>query len=263
MSQYTSEQIKIGKFEIVILGNEENEKYFLKLFPILLDNSKHKFLNRFDLYLKDKIKFPEDFINNYYSELIDRLMNIDILILTYNSSNKISFEYLKTFYYLYYNNFEEKDKPKNIILIDFGYTSKDIDKNSSEALKKLFNGNFYIHRDNEDKLDKILKECIENLKNIYNYTEYFDFFNNIKLNNFFVLVYGDKEMQNNFINLLFENCNLENKKILENIYEVKFNKIINGDNLNFKIRFKLMESGSSCYNSICNILLYDTNNKNS
>ena len=190
-------------------------------------------------------------------------MNIDILILTYNSSNKISFEYLKTFYYLYYNNFEEKDKPKNIILIDFGYSSKDIDKNSSEALKKLFNGNFYIHRDNEDKLDKILKECIENLKNIYNYTEYFDFFNNIKLNNFFVLVYGDKELQNNFINLLFENCNLENKKILENIYEVKFNKIINGDNLNFKIRFKLMESGSSCYNSICNILLYDTNNKNS
>ena len=111
-----------------------------------MNNSKQKFLFNFELFIRDEIKIPEDFINIYYPEFMDRLMNIDILILTFNLSNKLSFEYIKKFYYLYYNKFEEEDKPKNIILIDFEYISKGVENNALNELKKLFNENLYIYR---------------------------------------------------------------------------------------------------------------------
>lgn len=166
MNEYSSQQKKNIIFDIAILGDDENEKYFSKIFPILLNNSKQKFLFNFELFIRDEIKIPEDFINSYYPEFMDRLMNIDILILTFNLSNKLSFEYIKKFYYLYYNKFEEEDKPKNIILIDNEYISKGVENNASNELKKLFNENLYIYIDNEEKLVEILQECIKNLKKL-------------------------------------------------------------------------------------------------
>ena len=80
---------KNDKFDVVILGYiDKNENLFVKTFPIILNTSgvRHKYLNRYDLSIREQISFPKDFINTYNPEFLDSFMNIDILILTYNSS---------------------------------------------------------------------------------------------------------------------------------------------------------------------------------
>ena len=92
---------KNDKFDVVILGNiDKKDNLFEKTFPIILNTSgiRHKYLNRFDLSIREIISFPKDFINSYNLEFLDNFMNIDILILTYNFTNKLSFEYLRNFY---------------------------------------------------------------------------------------------------------------------------------------------------------------------
>ena len=177
------EEKKIGKFNIIILGkkDDDNQNLFSEIFPIFENKNRHKYLSKFDLCLKEEIFFPQDFLNIYSPKIIDKLLNIDILILTYNEANQTSFEYLKRFYYLYYNKLEENDKPKNIIIIEFNYISSNLyneeitiapdnvdrnSRNSVENLKNLFNGYFYSTHENEEKLNRILKECVNNLKKI-------------------------------------------------------------------------------------------------
>ena len=100
----TSEKSSLKKndnFDVVILGNiDKKDNLFAKTFPIILNNSgiRHKYLNRYDLSIREIISFPKDFINSYNPEFIDNFINIDILILTYNFTNKLSFEYLRTFF---------------------------------------------------------------------------------------------------------------------------------------------------------------------
>ena len=130
---------KNDEFDVMIVGDyDKNNELFSKTFPILLNNSeyRHKYINRFDLCLKEEIKFSKDFINLYYPEINDKLMNIDILILTYNLSSSSSIEYLNKFYYLYYNKLEEKDKPKKIIIIEFNYLQKNEIYNVKKLVKK-------------------------------------------------------------------------------------------------------------------------------
>ena len=223
---------KIGKFNLIILGNkDDNKNLFSETFPILIKNYRHKYINRFDLCLKEEIVFPKDFLYAYNPNIIDKLLGIDILILTYNGTNKNSLEFLKRFYYLYYNKLEEDDKPKSIILIEFDNNSREsyieditpekIDRNSVENLKKLFNGYFYSVDENEEKLDGILKECVNNLKNIYNLEEDYSSFKYIDLDkeiNSLILMYGDMEIQKNFMLLLLEsNPDYNHKKIKDNI----------------------------------------------
>ena len=171
MSKDSLKQKRDGKLDVVIIGDyDKKEKLFIKTFPLLKNNKKHKYLNRFDLFIREEIQYPKEFLIQNVPELNDKMADIDILILTYNTSNKISFEFLKKFYYLYYNKLEEKDKPKNIIIIEFDYTSKDsaikIDSNDSQQIKTLFKGYFYNNKDSDEKLTDILKECLKNLINI-------------------------------------------------------------------------------------------------
>ena len=263
---------KNDQFNVVILGNlDKTEKLFKKTFPILLSssNDRHKYLNRYDLWIREIISFSKDFINIYNPEFLDNLMNIDILILTYNFANKVSFEYLKTFYYLYYSKLDNNSKPKNIIIIERDYTEKDemnyeekVDSKEGEKLANLFNGYFCDSETDEEKLNEILNECLNNLLKIYNYVDDYSSFKYKELNkeiNSFILIYGDKNSQQKFLYILLQSkCNFNYKKIKDNFYEIKYDKIINDNKLSFKIILKLV-SNEYNYDSECNILLYDIN----
>ena len=85
---------------------------YANLWSLNESNIRHKYINRYDLYIKEYILFPKDFLNFFHPELMDLISRTDILILIYDKSKKFSFEYLKTFYYLYYLKLEEIDKPK-------------------------------------------------------------------------------------------------------------------------------------------------------
>lgn len=208
-----------------------------------------------------------------YPEIIDKMVNIDILILTYNNSNKLTFEFLKKFYYLYYNKLEEEeDKPKNIIIIEFGNNFNEINKtkdnNNSEEIQKLFKGHFYNYNNNDNykKLLKILNECVNNLKKIYNFNEDYKFFNEIKLElnkevNISLLIYGKNQLQKKFIKILLESNIFQYKTLNNNLYEIKYKKIIDNNNINFKINLNLNDRFLCNY--ISNIILYDINNKES
>ena len=79
--------------------------------------------------------------------------------------------------------------------------------------------------------------------------------------NSLILIYGDMEIQKNFMLLLLEsNSDNSHKKIKDNIYELKYERIINDKNYKFKLTFKLMKNEYK--NANCNIFLYDINNKN-
>ena len=82
---------KHDKFYVFNIG-DKLDKLFSDIFPY-----KIKYINRFKLILKEEIIFPNNFNNEYYPEIIDKMVNIDILIFTYNSSNKLAFEFLKIF----------------------------------------------------------------------------------------------------------------------------------------------------------------------
>ena len=60
-------------------SGKQYEKLILSAFPILLENSniRKKYLNRFDLSIRERIPFPEDFLNVYYRRILDKLINID------------------------------------------------------------------------------------------------------------------------------------------------------------------------------------------
>ena len=95
-NEKSSKGKKNDKFDVVILGIlDKNEVLFKETFPILLNdsNNRHKYLNRYDLSIRDTISFSKDFTNIYNPEFLDNFNNIDILILTYNCKNKLSFGY--------------------------------------------------------------------------------------------------------------------------------------------------------------------------
>ena len=271
MSKDSLKQKRDGKLDVVIIGDyDKKEKLFIKTFPLLKNNKKHKYLNRFDLFIREEIQYPKEFLIQNVPELNDKMADIDILILTYNTSNKISFEFLKKFYYLYYNKLEEKDKPKNIIIIEFDYTSKDsaikIDSNDSQQIKTLFKGYFYNNKDSDEKLTDILKECLKNLINIYNFEENYKYFYDFQSDNIIIdlLIYGEKELQNLFIKIILDSkFYLEYTKLEDNFYEIKYSKEKNNVVSNFKIKLKIMKKGSICNISSSIILLYDINDKES
>ena len=267
---------KNNKFNVIILGKyDKNEKLFSKAFPVILNetNIRHKYINRYDLCIKEHILFQKDFLNVFHPELMDALSKIDILILIYDKSNKISFEYIKTFYYLYYQKFEEIDKPKNIILIERNYTQgnaeSDIDSvDVNEAIKfsNLLSSSFFNLEANEELLNKILMKCVDKLIAINNYKDDYSqyklkiFKNEIKC---YLLIFGDNKSQNLFLKeFLNSKCEFKYSKITDNFYEINYTKIMNEKKYNFKIMLKLIAQ-ENYYDSECNILLYDINKNES
>ena len=267
------------QFDVVIMGNYENtETLFLNTFPIEDNNSsnikyRYKYLNRCNLILRETIKFPQHFEIAYQPELMDKLNNIDILILVYTATDELSFEYLKTFYYLYYLQIEEQNRPKNIILIERDYSldneiyyAKKVDVNSAKNLTKLFNGYFCDYETNENDLNLILKEQLEKLFIKYNYIEDYNLFKSKENNNevsCFINFYGDKESQEKFVALLMSKCNFDlSKGYNSNLYEVYYETTIKGNKTKYKLTLKLIGIEYS-YDSECNILLYDVNKNES
>ena len=273
IKKYPSKERKFTEFDVVILCEPNNEvvKFFSKIFPKIINNFKYKFINKYGLCRREEIYFPKNFINDFFPEIIDKMRNIDILILAYTTSNKSSFDLLKRFYYIFYNKLEEKDKPKNIIIIELNSKTKGeenndntyLNKNNFERLKSLFNCHFYNNFDNEENLNEILKRCVENLKYLYNFKDDYNYFKYIELEkeiNINISIYGKKELQNLFINIILESkCNFEYKKLNENKYETKYDITINGNKFYFKLTLELMNIDYYQYDSICNIFLYDIN----
>ena len=262
-------------FDVIILGKyEKDEKLISKVFPAILNDSKlkHKFINGFDLYIKAHIDFPKDFMNIYYPELMDKIMKTDILILVYNLSDKLSFEYLKRFYYLYYKEFDEIDKPKSIIILEREISNNDemnfeekVDIKSVEEITNLYSGYFCDIETNEESLNKKLFECLNKLLKMYNYNDDYTIFKYKNLDNeikIYISIFGSKEIQKLFLDK-FLNAKLDIKyKKVKNLYEIKYEKIINRNKFSFKLILKLMEQDNYS-DSECNILLYDINNNES
>ena len=275
MNKDLSEQKRNGHFDIVIIGDyDDNEKLFSNTFPILKKNLKHKYLNRFDLCIREEIKYPKEFAIKYYPELMDKMANIDILILTYNASNKLTFELLQKFYYIYYSKLEERDKAKVIIIVELDYPSKyklnndiKIDSNDSQKIINLFKSNFFVHKDSKEKLIDVLKNSLKKLIEIYGFQSQNKYFYNIDSDNdinIVFLLYGNEELLSLFIKMLLNsNSHLVYKKFQDNFYELKYKKYMNDFVLNFKIKLITMEKGPCCNDSTCNILLYDINKKES
>ena len=262
---------KKNEFDVVILGNyDRQEKIFSKTFPILLNDSniKHKYLNRYNLSIRERIIFPKDFLDIFHPEILDSFHNVDILILIYNKEDKLSFDYLKTFYYLYFTKLEDKDKPKQLILLERNYILKEktnvekVDPFSVEQLKNLFNAYFCNYNDDEEKLTQILSKCLDNILKINNYIDDYTTFKFKELNkeiNIYILIYGDKLSQNTFLDMLIKSkSNFVYKKIKDNFYEIKYEKMLDNNNLSFRIILKLVNN-EYYYDSECNILLYDIN----
>ena len=258
------------KFNVLVMGSGDNqEKLLLESFPILLDNSKirHKYLNRFDFLIKERITFPKNFLNADCLELTDHLVNIDILILTYNMADKLSFEFLKKFYYLYFTKMEKQDKPKNVIIIETDYSSNEekVDPEYAKKLANLFNGYFCDWNCDEEQLNQVLSKCLKNLLEAYNYIDDYSSFKYKELNkeiNSYILVYGDKSSQNTFIDILLKSYDFNYTKIKDNFYEIKYEKEMDNNKLSFKIILKLVNN-EFFYDSECNIFLYDINKEES
>ena len=166
-----------GKFEVVIMSNiDKLQTNLFNIFPLSSKNSNnYKYLNRYILSIRENIRFPKDFTTQYHPEIIDKLKQIDVLLLSYNISDKLSFENIRTFYYLYYSKIEEEDKPKNIIILERDYAIKEdinfegsLETASAENLAKLFNGYFCSFEDDLEKINRIFNECLKNLLIIYN-----------------------------------------------------------------------------------------------
>ena len=257
-------------FNVKIIGyNDNDEALFSKTFPILLDDSKmkHKYLKRFDLSLRETIIIPKNFANIYHPEILDKINSIDILILTYNLEDNLSFEYLKTFYYLYYVKLEENDRPKNIIVIERDYIemfpnniSQKVDSNSGKELAQKFNGYFCDYETDEEKLTIVLSECVDKLLKINNYKFDYSFFKYKQLNKRIdcnISVYGDKISQETFLRILLES-KLNYRNIKKNTYEIIYELAKDGNNYSFKVLLNLMNI-DYYYDSECNILIYDIN----
>ena len=264
------------EFVVVIMSSYDKiEKNLLDIFPLSKKDSKHnyKYVSRYIFSIKESITLPKDFTTQSYPEIIDKLKQIDILILTYNVFDKLSFEYLKTFYYLYFVKLEEDDKPKNIIILERDYTPKDeisyeekVDPTKAKNLRNLFNGHFYSYEDDLETINREFNECLKKLLIMYNYINDYSTFKYKELNkeiNTYILIYGDKSSQNTFLDILLNSkCNFEYKKIKDNFYEIKYEKIINDNSFSFRIILKLVNN-EYFYDSECNIFLYDINNPDS
>ena len=264
---------KNERFNIVAMGSgDQYEKLILNAFPILLENFniRKKYLNRFDLSIRERISFPEDFLNVYYPRILDKLINIDILILTYNISDNLSFECLKKFYYLYFTKMDEEDKPKNVIIIETDNSSNEelfkeekLNQESAKKLSDLFNAHFCDSECDEEKLYQVLNQCLKKLLEVYNYTDDYSTFKykDIKKEiHSYILIYGDKSSQTEFLDILLKSKFFPDyKKIKSNIYEIKYEKTTKDNNkLSFKILLKLVNN-DCYYDSECNIFLYDIN----
>ena len=267
-----------NKIDLVFLSDDsDNQKYKSILFPIYYDNYRHKYLIRYDFCLRNEIIYPMNFTNIFYPEFIDKLMNIEILILSYNIQNVLSLENIKTFYYLYYSKLEERDRPKNIIILEFDYRpNENINYiggnniiNNTEQLANLFKGYFCKYEENEEKLKSILNKCLINLEKDQLFNDY-SLFSILKSNediNFNISLFGNDDLQNYFIKLLLleSNYNFNYKKLKDGLYSIKCEKNSGEDNtkLNFKINlFKRENYYKSEFFTECNILLYSVNNEN-
>lgn len=255
---------KIGKFDVLILGI--GNKLFSNIFSLIINdpNIKHKYLNNYDLCLRESINFPQNFENILRPEILDKLMNIDILILSYEVSDILSFENLKTFYHLYYQKLDEKYKPINVIIvesnnnIDFKY----IDSDEGKKISELYNGFFCDSNTNEESFEKILINCIDKLRKIYN-TEnnLFDYKLKDKskeLNYHHIAIYGHNDIKNTFItNLLKLECNVDYQKEKDSMYIINYkNKDNNNKNYN-KIIIELVKEKDYIVGSQCSLFLYD------
>ena len=264
---------KMGKFDVVILGPSDN--LFIRVFSLIINdpNIIHKYLNSYDLFLREHIILPKKFKNIYYPEIIDKLMNIDILILTYENSDLISLENLKTFYHLYYKQLDEKDRPiiiernnnknnNNEFLNKENEIKNKIDINDGKKLAELFGGLFCDCNINEDLFEEILIKCINNLRLVYN-TESYNLFDlelkeKSKQFNFHMSIYGNKALQNLFLNYLLKlKCNENFQKKKENYYIIKYKNEFNDG----EIIIELMNEKEYSYYSQCYIFLYDSYRK--
>ena len=268
---------KNDKFEVVIMSNNDKlGNNLCTIFPLSFGNSKnnYKYLNRYILSIRENIRFPKDFPTQYHKEIIDKLQGIDILLLIYNISDKLSFENILTFYYLYFTKLEDENKPKNIIILErdccglkeeINFEGK-IDPATAQNLANLFNSHFCSSEDDLEKINRVFDKCLKKLLIIYNYIDDYSSFKYKELNkeiNSYILIYGDKSSQNMFLNILLNSkCDLRYKKIKDNFYEIHYSKLINDNSFSFKIILKLVNS-EYYYDSECNIFLYDVNNRDS
>ena len=265
-----------NQIEIVFLSdNNDNEEYISILFPIILNNNRHKYLNRYDFFLKESMIYPNNFRNIYYPEFIDKLKSIEILIISYNIQNKLSLEYLKTFYYLYYNKLEENDKPKNIIILEFDYCPNEkiinIGRNNiikePDDLVTLFNGIYCKYEYNEEEFKEILKKCLKKKEKDNLFNDYRKF-KNVLLNEviyFSISLFGNDDLQNYFIKLLlFESkCNFNYEKLSDGLYLLNYEKITDTKKIKFQIKIVKRDNYYKSEDiSQINILLYSLKNEN-
>ena len=267
----------IGIFDVLIIGTFDN--LFSKTFSLKLNdmNIKHKYLNSYDLRIREQFLFPKNFLYLFHPEIIDKLKDIDILILGYENSDLLSFEYIKTFYQLYYKLLNENEKPKNVLIFERNSIHIDktkinilnksiiekVDINDGKKLAELYNGLFCGCNTNEDLFEIILIKCINNLKEIYN-TENYSLFNfdfKEKTNNkYHFSIYGNKDLQNIFLKYLLKlKCNENFKKKNDNYYEINYKNEINNNLLNCDIILELMNEKEYSHFSQCFIFLYDNN----
>ena len=273
------ERKKIGKFDVLIFGPTDN--LFTKEFEVL-DNPevKHKYINCYDLRLRDQIEFPSDFNYIYHPEIMDRLMNIDILILSYELGNFLSIDNIVTFFNLYFKNLEESERPIGVIIFETKndeskiFEKKNENENGSlknkiNELKKyseLYGCLICNFNKNEEIFDDILIKCINKLKKVYN-NESYDLFRskiNDQSNKFKcqLSIYGNRDIQNLFTKYLLKlKCNSDYKKINENYFVINYKYEENNKNMNFQIILELMNERDYCDESQCNIYLFDPQKK--
>jgi len=274
------ERKKIGKFDVLIFGPTDN--LFTKEFEVL-DNPevKHKYINCYDLRLRDQIEFPSDFNYFFHPEIMDKLKNIDILILSYDIGNFLSIDNIVTFFNLYFTNLEESERPIGVIIFEVKNNESKIfekknEKNEDGFLKNKINElNKYTElygclicdfNTNEEIFEDILIKCINKLKKAYN-NESYDLFRS-KINDKSnkckcqLSIYGNRDIQDLFIkNLLKLKCNSDYRKINENYFAINYKYEENNKNMNFHITLELMKERDYCNESQCNIYLFDPQKK--
>jgi len=273
------ERKKIGKFDVLIFGPTDN--LFTKEF-IALDNPevRHKYINCYDLRLREQIKFPSDFNYIYHPEIMDKLMNVDILILSYIAGDFLSLESIITFFNLYFKKLEENERPICVIIFETKNDENQIFENENNYINltlknkinelrkysELFGCLICGFNTNEEKFDAIIIKCINKLQKVYN-NESYDLFKS-KINdasNKFkcqLSIYGNRDIQIIFIkNLLKLKCNSDYKKINENYFVINYKYEENNKNMNFQIIIELMKERDYCDESQCNIYLYDPQKK--
>lgn len=274
------ERKRIGKFDVLIFG--PNDNLFTKEFGVF-DNPevKHKYINCYDLRLREQIEFPPDFSKIYHPEIMDKLMNIDILILSFKIGDFLSINNIVTFFNLYLKKLEESQRPIGIIIFETKNEESKVSENKDEnndnnrflenkinELKQyteLFGCIICGYNTKEEMFDDILIKCIKKLKVIYNNESYDLFRSKINDQSKFkcqISIYGDRDIQNLFIKYLLKlKCNSDYKKIKENYFVINYKYEESNKNKNFHIILELMKERDYNNDSQCNIYLYDPQKK--